>query len=162
MCFLTYTKLGNKTVILLLLLVYSHGKVSGISPHLFTIRSNILGGLALLWPGLVLLLHLFSLTIWSWTPQRCVLGADNHSEKIDYWKDKHSDKTANTSWETLRFGEGAELVWGPFCMVSILSLETILDIASRSLLCIQILTLNGDGGDCNGCKIGSPAVFKWK
>ena len=63
MCVLTYTKLGNKTVILLLLLVYSHGKVSGISPHLFTIRSNILGGLALLWPGLVLLLHLFSLTI---------------------------------------------------------------------------------------------------
>lgn len=31
-------------------------------------------------------------------------------------------------------------------MVSVLSLENILDIASRSLLYIRILTLNGDGG----------------
>lgn len=45
-------------------------------------------------------------------------------------------------------------------MVSVLSLENILDITSRSLLYIQILTLNGDGGDYNGCKIGSPAAFK--
>lgn len=162
MCFLIYTKLGNKTVILILLLVYLHGKVSGISPHLFTIRSNILGG---------------SSPVMAWTlppspsffPHHLILnnsemcfGGRQPLQRIDYWKDKHSDETANTSWETLRFGEGAELVWGPFCTVSVLSLKNVLDIISRSLLYIQILTLSGDGGDYNGCKIGSPAAFKWK
>lgn len=123
---LVCAKPRKKTVILLPLFVYLHGKVPCLSPCLFMmpkIKHSWGSGPVITWT----VLHtpaFLSLPLILNTTELC-LGRREHSKKIDYWKCKysviklqtlpfkHSDPVRVQSW------------FEDFCMVSFLSLEEI-------------------------------------
>lgn len=89
---------------------------------------------------LFLLLHLFLPIIWSWKPERCVILTYKHSViKLQTLPVKLSELVRVLS----QFEHSGP--WSPFYHLR------ILDISSKDLFYIQILILNDNGWDYNGC-----------